>query len=63
MYIISKMSGNIRRGKTRGPYNPRTKPGKGRPKCQHGRQKGRCADCGIGYCKHRRRKYRYKECK
>jgi hypothetical protein len=26
-------------------------------KCDHGRQKGKCRDCGTGYCEHGRQKH------
>jgi hypothetical protein len=31
-------------------------------KCQHGRKKHRCKDCGTGYCQHGRRKDMCKDC-
>jgi hypothetical protein len=31
-------------------------------KCQHGRQKHKCKDCGTGYCQHGRRKDMSKDC-
>jgi hypothetical protein len=31
-------------------------------KCQHGRQKHKCKDCGTGYCQHGRQKGRCKDC-
>jgi hypothetical protein len=31
-------------------------------KCQHGRQKHQCMDCGTGQCKHGRNRYRCKDC-
>jgi hypothetical protein len=31
-------------------------------KCEHGRQKGKCKDCGTGYCQHGRRKSVCKDC-
>jgi hypothetical protein len=31
-------------------------------KCQHGRPKHKCKDCGTGYCQHRRRKDMCKDC-
>ena len=37
-----------------GEPTPRKAPA--RRKCDHGRQKGRCKDCGTGYCKHNRRR-------
>jgi hypothetical protein len=32
------------------------------PKCDHGRDKSKCKDCGTGYCQHGRRKKNCKDC-
>ena len=41
--------------------------GKGQPrhrkKCEHGKRKERCPECGTSRCKHGRKKYTCKECK
>jgi hypothetical protein len=33
-----------------------------RPRCEHGRRRRRCKDCGTGHCEHRRRRSRCPEC-
>jgi hypothetical protein len=33
-----------------------------RRKCDHGRRKDRCKDCGTGYCKHNRRHDSCRDC-
>ena len=33
-----------------------------RKKCEHGRRKSQCKDCGTGYCEHGRLKSRCKDC-
>ena len=35
---------------------------KKKKRCEHGRQKGRCKDCGTGYCEHKRLKGQCKDC-
>jgi hypothetical protein len=32
------------------------------PKCEHGRQKRQCKECGTGRCEHGRSKYKCKDC-
>jgi hypothetical protein len=31
-------------------------------KCEHGRDKHRCKDCGTSYCQHGREKHRHQDC-
>jgi hypothetical protein len=31
-------------------------------KCEHGKQKSQCAECGTGQCVHKRRKHQCKDC-
>ena len=31
-------------------------------KCEHGRRKDVCKDCGTGYCQHGRPKHKCKDC-
>ena len=39
------------------------KRGMGKSKCEHGRQRNRCKDCGgSSICEHGRQRYRCKDC-